>query len=258
MDLLLGPYASSLTRAALEALQGGWLLWNHGGAADDVQEGAPGRAISILTPASQYARPLVRHLSRQPRAALVVRRGRGRFAAWVAEGAERMARSAGLEVVDEPAADVWDLLVVGSFEDDVAAVQTARRLPNPPRHLCAVAAGTREFAAAVGEPDGVWGLAQWLPGGPEPQMGPTEAEFLAAYRLGEPDYPAVQACAAASLARCCAELAGGTEPASLWAAAISLRTRTLFGTFVVDRTSGAQRGHRTVLARWQQASLVRA
>jgi hypothetical protein len=257
VDLLLGPYASSLTRAALETLQGKRLLWNHGGAADDVQEGPPGRAISILTPASRYARPLIRRLVRQPQAPLVVRRGRGRFAAWVAEGAERLARLAGLEVVEEPPAEPWDLLVVGGFEEDVAAVRTARRLSHPPRHLCAVAAGTREFAAAVAEPGGIWGLAQWLPGGPEPRLGPTQAEFLPAYRLGQPDYPAVQACAAAALARRCAEIAGGTDAASLWAAATALRTRTLFGTFAVDRRSGAQRGHRTVLTRWRGATMVR-
>ncbi len=42
-DLLLGPYSSDLMRAAAKILLGSdRLLWNHGGAASDVQAASPG------------------------------------------------------------------------------------------------------------------------------------------------------------------------------------------------------------------------
>jgi ABC-type branched-subunit amino acid transport system substrate-binding protein len=50
-DVVLGPYSSTLTRAAVQAIgDSGALLWNHGGAADDVQRSGAGRMVSVLTP----------------------------------------------------------------------------------------------------------------------------------------------------------------------------------------------------------------
>jgi hypothetical protein len=154
--------------------------------------------------------------------------------------------------VEHPAS--WDLLCAGSFEEDVEAIQWARGLPWPPRSICAVAAGVREFGTAVGDPAGIHGLAQWFPGGAPPAgVGPSEAQFLRAYGTaggGEPDYPAVQAAAAAELAVHCTAIAGGTDPASVWRAASRLQATTFFGAFAVDPLSGLQTGHRTVLVHW--------
>ena len=60
-DLLLGPYSTLLMREAgrvtgeIDAV-----LWNHGGAGDDVQASCPGRIVSVLAPTSRYALPFVR------------------------------------------------------------------------------------------------------------------------------------------------------------------------------------------------------
>ncbi|MBO0838829.1 MAG: hypothetical protein J2P28_25385, partial [Actinobacteria bacterium] len=54
-DLLLGPYSTLLARAAAEeAGELGLVLWNHGGAGDDVQAMAPSHLLSVLTPAGRY------------------------------------------------------------------------------------------------------------------------------------------------------------------------------------------------------------
>ncbi|MEQ4715674.1 ABC transporter substrate-binding protein [Nonomuraea sp. B19D2] len=253
-DLLLGPYSTQLMRRAggIGAALG-CLIWNHGGAGDDVQTAHPGHVVSVLTPASRYAEPFIRHLVRSgDRSPLRIVYGKGGFARQVADGAARAANEQGIPVVRGGLVeDSWNLLCAGSFDEDVEAVKKAGRS----RVVCAVAAGVREFGAAVGDPRGIYGIGQWFPGlAGEAAVGISERDFLAAYhdRAGEPpDYPAVQAVAAAIIAIHCAERAGGTGRAELWSVAAGLRTVTLFGDFAIDPGTGLQTGHRTALTRWE-------
>jgi len=116
-----------------------------------------------------------------------------------------------------------------------------------------VAAGVGEFGQVVDEPEGIFGIAQWFPGGDrDVDTGPPESSFLREYaqRTGsQPDYPAVQAAAGAALAVRCAELAGSTARTELWDAAICLEASTLFRAFGIDRRHGSQVKHTTVLVR---------
>jgi hypothetical protein len=241
-DLLLGPYSTRLMRSAARALgDRDCLVWNQGGSGDDVMLAAPGRVVSVLTPAGRYAEPFLRRVAAEPaRVPLWIAAGPGSFGRQVAAGAESHARSLGLQVLagDEPVAPAaWDLLSAGTFEDDVALVGRALAGPRPPRRVCSVAAGVRDFAGVAAATDGIYGVAQWFPGtGRGAELGPGEAAFLAAYagRTGRaPDYPAVQAAAAA------------------------LDTITLFGRFRIDPASGRQVAHETVLVRWAAGGAVR-
>jgi hypothetical protein len=148
----------------------------------------------------------------------------------------------------------WDLLSVGTFEDDVAMVKQAKTLPNPPRSICAVAAGVREFGDLVDDPADTFGIAQWFPGSSQqPALGPGEADFLSAYSKqaeATPDYPAVQAIAGAVLAEHCVRQANTADPGALWSLATTLDTDTLFGGFRVDSSTGVQLKHQTALVRW--------
>ena len=105
------------------------------------------------------------------------------------------------------------------------------------------------------------GVAQWFPGtAGDVTVGPSEDAFLAAYRRRTgtlPDYPAVQAAAAAALAVHCAGLAGGTGTNDLWRVARGLRTATLFGAFAID-DAGVQTAHRMRMVRWLRGDLVSA
>ena len=257
-DVLLGPYSTVLTREACAVVgEEGLFLWNHGGAGDDVQQMALGHVASVLTPASLYAAPLIEWLVGLPdRAALVLKPGRGRFGRQIVEGARSAASRLGLPAMTVPVdlPERWDLLCAGSFDEDLEAIRWAQNLPRPPDSICAVAAGIREFGRAVGDPTGILGLAQCFPGTARTSgLGPPEADFLSAYRKiagGDPDYPAVQAAAAAELALRCTAIAGSQEPASLWAVASRLRATTFFGAYALDPDTGLQTGHRTTLVCW--------
>ncbi|MGH3599002.1 MAG: ABC transporter substrate-binding protein [Pseudonocardiaceae bacterium] len=272
-DLLLGPYSTQLMRTASHVASNlDRLMWNHGGSGDDVEGAAPGHVVSVLSPTSRYAVPFLRHLAgRSTQAPLWLVQGRGSFGRQVIEGAVEMAEMLGLRTVcigptDELPADhaagPWDLFCAGSFEEDVARVATACALAQPPRLIGAVAAGVREFGQEVASAEGVYGIAQWFPGlGTVIDLGPSEEDFLRAYSAlasAIPDYPAVQAAAAAVLATHCARAAGSVAREVLWAVAAELRTTTMFGAFSIDPASGVQLGHETALVRWTSTGLTAA
>jgi branched-chain amino acid transport system substrate-binding protein len=269
-DLLLGPYSTRLMREAGEAMSAiDGVLWNQGGSGDDVQALCPGRIVSVLAPTSRYALPFVRtRAAERETAPLWVVRGRGRFARQVAGGALDAAKRDGLDTVEARTSDefsfhdapaAWDLFCAGTFEDDVAIVNEARSAPNPPRVVCSIAAGVRDFASEVDDVDGIYGIAQWFQGAVDrPELGPASHEFGTAYREiagSDPDYPAVQAAAGAVLATHCAGLAGSLDREALWEAAVSLDTSTLLGGFKIDAATGAQVKHTTVLLQWRRAAL---
>lgn len=270
-DLLLGPYSTILMRAAGRiAADSGRLIWNHGGSGDDVEQAHPGHVVSVLTPTSRYAEPFLSYIAngdQGPRDLYVVQ-GPGSFGRQVAEGTVMMAREIGIRVVRAESGEFppsrlpgeWDLVSAGVFEQDAELVARSLRLPNPPRRVCTVAAGVREFAQAVDDPEGVFGIAQWFPGsGHEVLLGPSEQEFLRACTAGGgslPDYPAAQAAAGAIIAAECARQAGSTSRDDLWAAAAALETSTLFGGFRIDQPNGTQVKHRTVLVRWTEGNLA--
>lgn len=227
--------------------------------------------LSVLTPASRYAESFIRRIAvGYPHATLRILRGKGSFGRQVCDGAETAARDAGIDVARSAgelpgpgAPGAWDLFSAGTFEDDVQAVLTARLASPPPRVVCSVAAGVREFREKVSDAEGVYGIGQWFPAsdGRRPRLGPAEADFLRAYSQrfgGSPDYPAVQAAAAAMLASHCVRQAAGTGPEAVWHAAAALDTDTLFGRFRADPVNGTQLGHEAVLVRWTANGLVRA
>jgi len=218
-----------------------------------------------------YMQPFLSHLaaSADPTAELRIVHGKGRFGRQIARGAEAYARQLGFTRISMGPIDAiltndlpeeWILITAGTFEEDTETVIRARCLAQAPRVMCAVAAGVRDFSHAVERPDGTFGIAQWFAGsGHMALLGPDERDFLDAYHATAremPDYPAIQAAAAASIAMHCARQTGSTDRDLLWPAAAALDTSTLYGAFRIDRTTGAQVSHRTVLTCWIEDELV--
>jgi ABC-type branched-subunit amino acid transport system substrate-binding protein len=259
-DVLLGPYSTVLMRSACAfAKDSGRLVWNHGGSGDDIQTSAPGHVLSVLTPTSRYAEPFIQLIAeRHPDSTVRFVQGKGSFGRQVIGGARDVARRLGVPVVDEGGTA---LFTAGSFEEDTALITGARAEGRLPPLVGTVAAGVREFARAVDDPDGIFGVAQWFPGqdrASSSYIGPAEGDLVAAYvrSVGSPpDYPAIQAIATAALAVHCVQEAGSTTVKDLWAAAAALRAQTLFGEFSIDGATGVQLGHRMALVRWRSGQM---
>lgn len=276
VHLLLGPYSSGLTLAvAAQAEAARKVLWNHGGSSDAIYRQGWRYVVGISAPASTYFRPLPGYLRRgHPGVSRIVllRAARGTFAAEVAAGLCEAARPEGfdpVQVVPFASADREErlgealargpeaLVLVGSFEDEVALIRRRRKFPPGVRLIAAVAAGVGAFGEMVGEAaEGVVGSSQWEPSGGGSPGGAQEAlRFAADYRAAfgeEPDYPAAQAYAAGVVAGACVARAGSLEDDALRAAAAELDLVTSFGRFRIDPGTGRQVGHRPLLVQWRQ------
>ncbi|MFN8635584.1 MAG: ABC transporter substrate-binding protein [Chloroflexota bacterium] len=122
-----------------------------------------------------------------------------------------------------------------------------------------VAAPIEHFRETLGSAaDRFVGPSQWEPTATSParrpDLGPTSADFVAAFRdrFGvEPDYPAAQAYAAGLVAAHTVTVAGTVEDAAVRAAAAMLDLTTFYGRFRLDPVSGRQVGHEMVVVQWQ-------
>jgi hypothetical protein len=190
-----GPYSTVLMRVAGDmAAENRWLIWNQGDRATTLRSLTPGHVVSVLTPASRYMEPFLDHLYAEadPIQELRIVRGRGRFGRQVADGAEDYARQLGFTrtiigppdlILADDLPEDWILISAGTFEDDTDTVIRAQRLATPPRVICAVAAGVREFKKPVQCRNGTFGVGQWFSGSdPAAVIGPGESPADAAAR----------------------------------------------------------------------------
>ncbi|HTE70538.1 MAG TPA: ABC transporter substrate-binding protein [Actinomycetes bacterium] len=258
VDLLLGPYGSGLVRAVAPLVcDRGRLLYNHGGAADDLAR--PG-LVSLPAPASSYFDGAVQEAVTRRVDRLLVVRGPGPFARAVADGAAARASERGIEarmvsVGSLTAADAADgaLLVVGRFEEDVAVVRRVRGWPRAPALLGAVAAGLPAFGEQLGPAaEDVLGPVQWWPSWRRPEVGPSGADFAGRYRRRTgraSSYVAAQAAAAGYLAQAARRQGLAAETVLGW------RTSTLLGGFALD-AGWRQVGHRVRTIRWQHGQMI--
>lgn len=282
VDVVLGPYSSELTRVAAPiAEQAGLVFVNHGGADDDLYAHGFRMIVGVLSPAGDYLLSFVRLLATlkfwRKRVAIVA--APTPFARAVAGGveracAERPARRRGVKVrvkwnapfdtVTSPGKlypalvrnRVNALVSAGSFDHDVAVVRSivAANL-NIPVVAC-VAAGVSAFGSELGDmAEGIVGPAQW----DEtldliPEIGVRSREFSKSIRTmlgGTPaDYTAAQAYAAAIVAAAALERAGSSDQERIRAAFSDLKISTMFGDFAINRVTGRQIGHRTLLVQW--------
>jgi ABC-type branched-subunit amino acid transport system substrate-binding protein len=257
-DVLIGPYASGLVRAiAPLARDAGRVLWNHGGAADDLAQ--PGIA-SLPAPASSYFDGVVDEAADRKVGRLIIVQAAGPFAQTVARGAAARASDRGIDsqTIEAPAVEAEDLaetalLVAGPFEHDAEVVRGLRHRGQSPALLAAVAAGIPAFGQELAEAaEGVLAPVQWWPRSDTPEIGPSGTEFVTQYqsRTGrEPSYLAAQAAAAGYLAHAAHRLNLEARDVPTWT------TSSLLGRFSLN-PAWRQVGHHVTTVCWQRGRMV--
>jgi len=277
VDVLLGPYSSSLTMAVAEIAEGGKkVLWNYGGSSDEISERGWKYLVSLSSPASDYFRALPRWLAKERSdlhriAVLYATPGSfaGQVARGVVESAQRFGQSVELIPIQppilDPASIVSALLETGpevvvlaaTFADELAILRTRQCWPASVRAVAAVAAGIGAFSRELGPMvEGVLGPSQWEPSVTFPDvLGPSSAWFVKRFReqFGDlPDYVAAGSFAAGVILEECIRRVGSTENEELRDAAGDLDCHTLHGRFSIDPQSRKQLGHRVLLIRWRE------
>jgi ABC-type branched-subunit amino acid transport system substrate-binding protein len=268
VEILLGPYGSGTVRRVAPAVcRSGRLLWNHGGAADDL---ATPLLATVIAPASTYLYSLL-VLARDTglEQVVLVPRG-GPFGEQVAEGARQAGETLGMPT-RQVSADQANALVegaaskrtvslaaaalvfAGTFEQDVAAVRRVRQARVEVGLLGCVAAGIDEFGHCLGRlADGVVAPVQWCSRDHPVDVGPSSGEFVGRFKWRHgrpPDYLSAQAAAAGYLAAEAAAHDYGPDEVRRW------RTDTLLGPFRLD-SSWRQTGYAPVAVQWRRGRRV--
>ncbi len=282
VDILIGPYSSVLTSAAAEVAEAhGKLLWNQGGASDNVYERGYRWTVGILAPASRYLTgllPMVRRADPSASAVALVRASTGEFPRAVCAGVEASARQLGFDAgptIEFPAvADDFPAIVEGLETANPDVVVIVGRVRNDLRlarqlvdsglkagAVVAVAAGIQEFRDDLGYlADRFVGPSQWEPEAAyTPDFGPASAEVIASLRRDghrHVDYPMAQAYAAGVVVQRCLEEAGSAGNQALREAASVVDFSTFYGRFKIDGETGRQIGRELLLVQWQEGRKV--
>jgi len=284
VDILLGPYASGLTRrAAAVAEQHERVLWNHGGSTDAVYREGYGWVVGILTPASRYfhgvidavadAYPTLRRVT-------ILHGTTGAFPRDVGTGAAQHCRERGIERVQSltypPETDNFVpllqalqadppevLLGVGRIEDDLRLAVQLSGINLPLKIAGLIVTPLQQFQTRLGEAaKGFTGPSQWEPGVVnQPDYGPSTAEVLRSFQRYastdvDIDYPMAQAYAGCLVVQRCIEAAGSLHQTALRRVAGELDFTTFYGRFCIDPHTGQQLGHIMPVVQWQQGTKV--
>ena len=274
VDVLIGPYASDLTRAVVRvARQHGKLLWNHGGASDDIHRPGHG-VVGILTPVSRYFAgllELVRSIDADAKKAVFLCRRGSRFGRLATRGAQAVGRRAGFVVAALAYSSLPEdlpqlmanirrqrpdlILSAGSFEDDCAIARESIAAGMRTKAFALTAAAMREFRQTLGTgAEAILAPGQWDPDARYVvDFGPTPSQVAERIRAmgSASDYPAAQAYAACLIAQHCLEKAGRADDEALWRAACALDCTTFFGRFRINPRTGIQDRHEMVWVQWQ-------
>ena len=282
VGLLLGPYSSVLTLAAAPVAERYQrVLWNHGGASDQIFSQGFRWVVGILTAASKYLHGVIDLLQETdpgPRRVAILHSSRGSFSPAVASGVERYAEEQGFQIafkgpyhpptsdfsplLDEIRRREPDLIIgVGRIQDDLLLGRQIVQERVRAQAIVLVAAGIHQFGEELGDQaEGFMGPSQWEPVGTYiPDYGPSAqdlADRLQAFRPGGGDYAMAQAYAAGVVAQRCVEEAGTLDNGRLRETANRLDFTTFYGRFKLDPETGSQVGRSVVIVQWQRGEKV--
>lgn len=277
VDILLGPYSSSLTLACVEiAERAQRVVWNYGGSLDDIPSHSRGRIVSTITEASSYFHAVVdmiHGLDTGAEGIAVLRLAGSRFSETVCQGALLRAEKLGISaaVYDFPSGTedfsailaraksrgASSVLCCGGMEDDInLAKWISKNSVGTFRLVATLAAAVNEFEKRLGrQADGFVSTSQWEPTlslsvdfGPSPRE--FSDEFACAYGY-TPDYTAAQSYNMGLIIGKLIERTGVTDEQELLREALRSRSTTFYGDFRIDPETLRQTGHRMLVTQWQ-------
>ncbi|MXW22987.1 MAG: ABC transporter substrate-binding protein [Candidatus Dadabacteria bacterium] len=277
VDILLGPYSSSLTLACVEvAEKAKRVVWNYGGSLDDIPVRTRGKTVTAITEASSYFHAVVDMIhDRYGEAAeiTVLRLEGSRFSHTVSEGALLRAEKLGIsaQVYDfssgtKDFSSILDrakgqgascVLCCGGMEDDInLAKWVSKNSADAFVVVATLAAAVNEFEKRLGrEAEGFVSTSQWEPTlcvsvdfGPSPKE--FSDEFARAYGY-TPDYTAAQSYNMGLIIEKLIGKTGTTDEQTLLSEALHSRFTTFYGDFRIDPETLRQTGHRMLVTQWQ-------
>ena len=256
VDILLGPYSSSLALAAAEMAEYYKKpLWNHGASGSYMHT-----IIDLVRKTDLVASNITLFYARD-----------SGFSRSIAEGARKRAAEKKFDVLEfgyksgeqnlrplihEAVESTPDLILgMGRMEDDLVLAAQLTELGVRVKAVALIASSIKLFRDRFGpRADGYLSSSQWESGlNIKPDMGPSSLEFTRSYASAygkEPDYTAAQAYNIGLVIERCIEQAGTLDDGALLDAARSLSFRTFYGDFRLD-ARGMQSGHRMLAVQWQ-------
>jgi branched-chain amino acid transport system substrate-binding protein len=280
VDILLGPYSSSLSLAAAEAAEEcGVTLWNHGGATDEIEERGFTCLVSAITPASRYSEGIIELVrAEDPEAARIASftAEDSGFSRNIARGASRYGEKKGFIVrefkfasgnkdfsrlLNEAMDFSPDLILgMGRAHDDLALAGQIIESRVRVKAIALVVASISLFEETFhNNARGFISSSQWESGiRIVPDVGPEPPEFVARFTSAygiKPDYPAAQGYNIGLIVQKCIDEAGTLDDMTLRKKAKGTEFKTFYGQFSVDGR-GSQTGHEMVVVQWQNGKKV--
>lgn len=271
VDILLGPYSSTLTIAAAETSElYNKVLWNYGGSSDEITNREFKKVISAITPASCYFEPFLNFINQRDKniktVAIIFAEDSG-FSTEVAKGAINFCKRLGIKyqtfkyrsgkanfiniVKRIREQNIKCVLGVGRFEDDLVFAKHLKGFCS-----CLVAAGIEEFKNRLQKKvEGFFSVTQWEPVVEHKiDFGLTSKQFTDLYRIKfheTPDYVSAQSFNIGVILEKFITEAGTADEEILMDKITNSRFCTFYGNFEIEPISGLQIGHKMLLTQWQ-------
>lgn len=260
VDLLLGPYSSSMTMAASAIAEKYDMIMVEGnGSSESLFERGFKNLFAVLTPAGNYGESALKSLSELGAKSVVIAYEDTAFPTSVALGAEKWAGEYGMEVLavetyPKDVADVSGIMAKfkelepdvflggGHFNDALLFVRAAKELDfNPKAMVITVGPSNPVFVEEVGaDAEYIIGPTQWerTMAYADEYFGTAE-EYAVRYEgmWGEsPTYQAAESTATALTLQLAIEMAGSTETGAVRDALNSMAVDTFYGPVQFDET----------------------
>ncbi len=274
VDLLIGPYGSSVTMAASTVAEKyKMVMVTPGASSKEIWERGYKYTFQMLTPARYQLHQALQLAKEKGYKTVAIVSADSAFPRDLANGAAASAVDLGLQVIfreeyPEKATDLSslvmklkkanaDVLIAGSYlPDAVLLVRQMKEANYGPKMIQFGPNGPAlpDFAKSLGAAaENTLGVSQWEPSATFPGSADFVKAFTAKYPNEMPSYSVAGAYAAGQILQKAIEKAGSLKQDQLLQALYAVDVTTIFGKFKVDQT-GAQVAHEAVLIQIQKGA----